>query len=194
MEWEEIIRIPAKNESSANKRDNSYLDNISLESKPSSSKDSVIKKEVKLMLPSSVFPSEVEENVGLLNKAAPHKGLRLDLDPDVIAALDDDFDFEDPENQLEDNFIELANAECSDIDEDEEINSEFDGESSDGNLNGEIECEDDEYFCYNKANTARSEGQKSRFTEYSHTSYTANRNENLKFLDAKFEKVCNSFT
>lgn len=38
-------------------------------------------------------------------------GLCLDLDPDVVAALDEDFDFEDPDNQLEDNFIDLAMAE-----------------------------------------------------------------------------------
>lgn len=37
-------------------------------------------------------------------------GLCLDLDPDVIAALDDDFDFDDPNNELEDNFIELADG------------------------------------------------------------------------------------
>lgn len=71
------------------------------------------KEKPKINLPSSVFESNVEEKVGLLNKAAP-SGLRLDLDPDVIAALDDDFDFDDPENQLEDNFMELANAEVGD--------------------------------------------------------------------------------
>ena len=27
--------------------------------------------------------------------------------------MDEDFDFEDPDNELEDNFIELANAEVS---------------------------------------------------------------------------------
>jgi len=37
----------------------------------------------------------------------------LNLDPDIVAAMDEDFDFEDPENELEDNFIELANAEVS---------------------------------------------------------------------------------
>lgn len=68
----------------------------------------------KINLPSSVFASNVEEKVGMLNKAAPVSGLRLDLDPDVVAAMDDDFDFEDPENQLEDNFIELADAGNSD--------------------------------------------------------------------------------
>lgn len=68
----------------------------------------------KINLPSSVFASNVEEKVGMLNKAAPVSGLQLDLDPDVVAAMDDDFDFEDPENQLEDNFIELADAGNSD--------------------------------------------------------------------------------
>jgi protein LTV1 len=37
----------------------------------------------------------------------------LDLDPDIVAAMDEDFDFEDPYNELEDNFMELANAEGS---------------------------------------------------------------------------------
>lgn len=36
-------------------------------------------------------------------------GLQLDLDPDVVAAMDEDFDYNDPDNILEDNFIELAN-------------------------------------------------------------------------------------
>lgn len=36
-------------------------------------------------------------------------GLRLDLDPDVVAAMDDDFDFEDPNNELEDDFVVIAN-------------------------------------------------------------------------------------
>lgn len=40
-------------------------------------------------------------------------GPRLDLDPDIVAAMDEDFDFEDPDNELEENFIELANAEDS---------------------------------------------------------------------------------
>jgi len=35
--------------------------------------------------------------------------LRLDLDPDIVAAMDDDFDFEDPNNMLEDDFMALAN-------------------------------------------------------------------------------------
>lgn len=36
-------------------------------------------------------------------------GPRPDLDPDIIAALDDDFDFDNPDNLLEDDFILTAN-------------------------------------------------------------------------------------
>lgn len=64
-----------------------------------------------VQLPSSVFASEIEEPVGLLNKAAPIHGPRPELDPDIVAALDDDFNYDDPDNVLEDNFIELANQE-----------------------------------------------------------------------------------
>lgn len=73
----------------------------------------------KINLPSSVFASNVEEKVGLLNKAAPVSGLQLDLDPDIVAAMDDDFDYDNPENQLEDNFMELANTNNCDILEEE---------------------------------------------------------------------------
>ena len=38
-------------------------------------------------------------------------GPQLDWDPDIVAALDDDFDHEDPENCLEDDFVAIANAE-----------------------------------------------------------------------------------
>jgi protein LTV1 len=29
----------------------------------------------------------------------------LSLDPDIVAAMDDDFDYEDPDNELEDDFV-----------------------------------------------------------------------------------------
>lgn len=131
----------------------------------------------KINLPSSVFASEIEEDVGLLNKAAPVTGLRLDLDPDIVAAMDEDFDYDDPENQLEDNFIELANAECS---EDEEYDAEL-GDSDEerdevGSLHGS-------QFSFDEEET------KSRFTQYSMSSSVIRRNEQLTLLDDKFEKV-----
>lgn len=36
-------------------------------------------------------------------------GPRLDMDPDIVAALDDDFNYEDPDNILDDDFIIKAN-------------------------------------------------------------------------------------
>lgn len=89
----------------------------------------------KLILPSSVFASEFEEEEGLLRKAAPHSGPRPDLNPDIVAALDDDFNFDDPELQLEDNFMEMAmgvanGGDDGDDDENEysDVDSNFDGD------------------------------------------------------------------
>merc|ERR1711953_248723 len=62
----------------------------------------------KLMLPSTVFATDAEEEeVGLLNKAARTTGLDLSLDPDIVAAMDDakvvgDGDSED---EMEDDFV-----------------------------------------------------------------------------------------
>ncbi len=39
------------------------------------------------------------------------RGLDLSLDPDIVAAMDDDFDFEDPDNALDDDFIRKAMGE-----------------------------------------------------------------------------------
>lgn len=47
----------------------------------------------------------------------------MNLDPDIVAAMDEDFDFEDPENELQDNFIELASAEVSGGEMDTDIKS-----------------------------------------------------------------------
>lgn len=37
------------------------------------------------------------------------------MDPDIVAALDDDFNFDDPDNELEDDFIAFANGVPSDV-------------------------------------------------------------------------------
>nr|CAG4644080.1 EOG090X08PQ [Lepidurus arcticus] len=134
---------------------------------------------MKLQLPSSVFPSEFEEKVGLLNKAAPHPGPRPDLDPDVVAALDDDFNFEDPDNELEDDFILKANAigaeeACGDdMEHDEDYDDLFDDSDNDstkaeredtlgamrfGGRFSPVDFDDDD------------EETRSRFTEYSMSS------------------------
>ncbi|XP_058237148.1 protein LTV1 homolog isoform X2 [Hemibagrus wyckioides] len=154
-----------------------------------------------IKLPSSVFASEFEEEVGLLNKAAPISGPRLDMDPDIVAALDEDFDFDDPENILEDDFIIKANDVVSgDIhmgegDDDDEWEDTDEGESG----------EDDEERSYDSAGGVSDDevdrGQfmfmdcetRSRFTEYSLTSSVMRRNEQLTLLDDRFEKFYEQF-
>ncbi|XP_043249079.1 protein LTV1 homolog isoform X1 [Colletes gigas] len=142
----------------------------------------------KINLPSSVFASNVEEKIGLLNKAAPVSGLQLHLDPDVVAALDDDFDYDDPENELEDNFIELA-----DNSDDESVENEVYDEASDVSSEGHMELsgeEQDEVHSLNGPQyTFNDEETKSRFTEYSMSSSVMKRNEQLTLLDDKFETM-----
>lgn len=125
----------------------------------------------RLQLPSSVFASEFEEKVGLLNKAAPESGLRLDLDPDIVAAMDEDFDYDDPNNQLEDDFVLRAKGNGGgDFEEDlyegsggEEDDDDYEDMSSD--FSGEDEDEFDENAPGLKM--FEKEETKSRFTEYS---------------------------
>nr|CAG4647178.1 EOG090X08PQ [Megafenestra aurita]SVE92481.1 EOG090X08PQ [Megafenestra aurita] len=138
----------------------------------------------KIKLPSSVFQSEFEEEVGLLNRAAPHSGPRPDLDPDIVAALDDDFNFDDPDNELEDDFIAAANGVPSDAETDE------DEEDEDSNDNSE---EDDDVLCDMRSGSDKFspdfDDNKSRFTEYSMTSSVIRRNEQLSLLDDRFEQL-----
>lgn len=131
----------------------------------------------KEMLPDSVFPSKKEETVGMLAKAAPVFGPQLHLDPDIVAAMDEDFDYSDPENQLEDDFIQLADGMASDQDEDDA--SDFGSEELDDV--DSLDKSDDKSFT--------KEETKSRFTNYSMTSSVMRRNEQLSLLDERFEKV-----
>lgn len=54
--------------------------------------------------------------VAVLLRRLPHRsvrfppGPRLDMDPDIVAALDEDFDYDDPDNLLDDDFIFKANS------------------------------------------------------------------------------------
>lgn len=151
---------------------------------------------VSINLPSSVFASEFEEEVGLLNKAAPISGPRLDMDPDIVAALDEDFDYGDPDNILDDDFIIKANCasgavDMGDDDDDEwEDTDEEDDFDSEGGVSGDEDMEgggrgDDFLFM--------DEETKSRFTEYSMTSSVMRRNEQLTLLDDRFEKFYEQF-
>ncbi|XP_068451710.1 protein LTV1 homolog [Clinocottus analis] len=149
-------------------------------------------------LPSSLFASEFEEEVGLLNKAAPISGPRLDMDPDIVAALDEDFDFDDPDNLLDDDFIVKANAASGaagtrgDSDDDDDDGDEWEDTDeeedfgSDGGLSGDGDGGAREFMFTD-------EETRSRFTEYSMTSSVMRRNEQLTLLDDRFEKFYEQF-
>lgn len=151
-----------------------------------------------IQLPSSLFAStSKEEPVGLLNLAATTKGPRPDWDPDIVAALDDDYDFENPDNQLDDNFMEIANGGADAIDEDdeyyddeeeEEMEEEGDYESDfSGNASDE-ERDIVKELRHAKMETFDEEETKTRFTNYSMSS-SVNRNEQLTLLDNRFEEM-----
>lgn len=150
----------------------------------------------KLQLPSSVFQSEVEEDEGLLNKAAPRPGPRPDLDPEVVAALDDDFNFSDPENELDDDFMAQAmGGEDEEYDEEEEERSDID---SDGQMYSDDDEENEEELMDRLGPLMRKdrfedEETKSRFTEYSMSSSVIRRNEQLSLLDDRFEAFYASY-
>ncbi|XP_006010353.1 protein LTV1 homolog isoform X2 [Latimeria chalumnae] len=153
-------------------------------------------------LPSSVFASELEEEVGLLNKAAPVRGPQLDLDPDIIAALDEDFDFNDPDNILEDDFVLKANNLMGGQEEDDDINDGEgveDSEGEDYDSEGPVSDEDDDKLPFGKKGggvqefSFMEEETKSRFTNYSLTSSVMRRNEQLTLLDERFEKFFEQF-
>ncbi|XP_050425109.1 protein LTV1 homolog isoform X2 [Adelges cooleyi] len=149
-------------------------DFILLPAPTNASKEKTVKP--KVMLPSSVFESEVEEKVGMLNKAAPQSGLRLDLDPDIVAAMDDDFDFKNPENELEDDFVVMANQ----LGSNEELIE----------LEDVIEeCDDYDSEAYDEVGSLNMEETKSQFTNYSMSSSVIRRNENLKLIDDQFEQL-----
>lgn len=150
------------------------------------------KEDVRIKLPSSVFASEFEEKDGIMKKAVEvTRGPRPDWDPDVVAALDEDFDFSNPDNALEDNFMELA-MQPGDGDEDED--GDFDGEGFD-EREFDSEDMDDDYSDGEERDGLGPledgfgrEETKSRFTEYSMSSSVIRRNEQLTLLDDRFEK------
>lgn len=167
--------------------------------------EDVITTAPKLALPSSVFASEFEEDEGMLNRAATVPGPRPDWDPDVVAALDEDFDFDNEDNVLEDDFVMKAMAEGDDDDEDGEYEDHDNEDESSSNieednykdfdsddLSGRDEEEDDQELMDRLGPLLREdrfndEETKSRFTEYSMSSSVIRRNEQLTLLDDRFE-------
>uniref|UniRef100_A0A915DB29 Protein LTV1 homolog n=1 Tax=Ditylenchus dipsaci TaxID=166011 RepID=A0A915DB29_9BILA len=154
-----------------------------------------------IQLPSAIFETEgVELKVGLLNQAAPCSGLFPDIDPDIAAALDGEFEGDD---FLEDDFMEKANGVADDGSEMDTVritdevsgknemmkrfglarNEKFsdesssDGEDCDGEDSHLTDLQDDK------------EERRTRFTNYSMSSAVIKRPDGLQTIDDHFEQL-----
>lgn len=113
--------------------------------------------------------------------------------------MDEDFNFDDPNNELEDNFMELAMGGDGIIEEgdDEEWEDEDDEENYSSDNAAYSDEEDDEVgpLPNRKQNFPKfdDEETKSRFTEYSMSSSVIRRNEQLTLLDDRFEKFYENY-
>ena len=149
----------------------------------------VIDKNVsKLNLPKEVFASKDEEEIGLLNKAAPHHGPRIDWDPDIVETLDDEFNHEvvytlKDEEMDEENDLDMILAEARE-------EGEFDGDESEDEYTDydSDEARDDVPSLDGGFSNFSDEETKSKFTSYSMSSSVIRRNEGLTRLDDQFEK------
>ena len=147
----------------------------------------------KLQLPASVFGTQgQEEEVGLLNKAAP-RGLDLSLDPDIVATMDEDFNFDDPENEFDDDFImQMNGGEAGQDDDDYEGDDDEEWEDdSDDCAGGRSDLEEDDEVP--SLVSWSGEETKTRFTNYSMSSSVIRRNAQLETLDDKFEKFMDQY-
>ena len=138
----------------------------------------------KLQLPSSVFASKVEEEIGYFNQAAPDHNPKIDWDPDIVKILDeDDVEYED---DLEDDFFIKANEEGEEDEEDDEEEDDDEDEEEDYDSD-DLHDEESESESVEEFET------KSRFSNYSMTSSVIRRNEALTQLDAQFEKFFSQY-
>ena len=166
-------------------------------------------------LPSNVFASAHEEDIGMLNKGALPRGPQPDWDPDIVQALDDDVDFEDPDMLLDDDFISKANAgdgydggnDLSDglfserRDPSEGLFTERRQHEEKDNDDGDWETasEDGSYISSDnlmsddELDEFADEETKTRFTNYSMTSSIIRRTEGLKVLDDRFERIMEEY-
>jgi hypothetical protein len=74
------------------------------------------------MVATMVLMLVVVRLVGIVNSAVPGVALgpQPDWDPDIVAALDDDFNMDDPSNMLDDDFVMKANASGGEEEEDDD--------------------------------------------------------------------------
>jgi len=149
----------------------------------------------KLLLPSTVFATEAEEEeVGLLNKAARTTGLDLSLDPDIVAAMDDakEAGEGDSEDEMEDDFVaqlmEEGEGSSAEGDWSDEEGSDMDSDFGGGRSEDEEDDEVPSLQSWSGEETA------TKFTNYSMSSSCIRRNAQLTLQDDKFEKFFDQYS
>ena len=158
----------------------------------------------KLNLPSTVFASQYEEDVGYFNQAAPDHDPKIGWDPDIVKILDEDQDIE-YNDDLEDDFFVNANkeapiaekkskkyqhhSETNEETDDTYENEEDDDEDDDDDDEEYSDNESDGRFSGSESRSVKEFETKSRFSNYSMTSSVIRRNEGLRQLDEHFEKI-----
>lgn len=146
-----------------------------------------------IRLPADILPSEYEEDEGMLGKGVLPRGPQPDWDPDIVEALDDGVDLDDPENILEDDFMMMANAPCSDAERDIAHNMLRFDEEEEEYSDRDFDSDDCDLASAESGSNFDQEETKSRFTSYSMTSSVIRRTEGLKLLDDCFERVMEEY-
>lgn len=143
-----------------------------------------------------VFASKEETKTGMLERA--HNADGITFDSDLLQAMSKDFDYNDPNNVLDDDFLDQAGGLIEDDDgelmdlndelfEDEpevitfrhtsqELSSKLDGSKDDCVVGGSYDDIDEDET-------------KSVFTNYSMTSSVMRRNQGLQQIDEHFERL-----
>lgn len=169
---------------------------------------SKIKEKLKDLDP-QVFVSETETKKGMLERAYKPDGSLFDKD--ILKALSNEFDFGDPNNLLDDDFVDQAGglieddedefedldlAQLDNIDEDDTEVFDFNEYRSKGKpkeiLDAKDEDDDDDKMddCFEEEEDDDDfEETKSVFTNYSLTSSVLPRNDGLKQIDEHFERL-----
>ncbi|XP_037092346.1 protein LTV1 homolog [Pollicipes pollicipes] len=138
-----------------------------------------------LQLPSSLFASNVEEKVGLLNKAAPDHSPPDEIESELNEIMGDDY-AHDPQNELEDNFFELAGGLATDSESDDEIEVEMDDED------GDFDSDQFDEEAVHDLKPFRHES-KSQFTEYSTTSQGVLSTVEMEALNERFDNFMGQY-
>ncbi len=162
-----------------------------------------------IRLPSSVFASDFEEDVGLLNRAAPRSGPIVDADPElleVLETLDDAFEVEEVvkgddlakelnaeegnPDELDDILADIVSGErVEDSDEEYETVEEDDEEDVDSDFGPGIGSDDEAEQIGGRRPLFDKVETRTKFTEYSMSSSVISRSQQLTILDDRFEKV-----